>query len=717
MKRERWPSIFWAAVMGIATSVGGIGCMATGLGMPEADLWQMAGACVLWAAMGAVCYQGRLRRLPHVLLLLLGVYLWLQGPLDLSMERMLHHISVLYDRGYDWGLLRWSDADLTQTGVTPALCFLSSAIALTVTGSVFRRRGAWLGVLTAALPFASCMLLTDTVPQTGYLFMLLFGIVLLLLTQAVRREDIHQGNRLSAMVAVPVALALGAMFLFLPQENYTGQAGAQKLQQIVTDWFGKIDTQGLPTPTLPPVLESIAVSANVSAQTVHLEQVGPQREGMTVVMKVTAQETRPLYLRSCAYDSYDGISWKATQQPWAREMDFPESYGQKQTLSLQTNTVHDTLYFTYTPVQEGNHYQYGRAANTGGLKSYTIPYAMPETYQAWWDEISGEVRWEEMEQYLTLHRDTAERANKILIQLGIAAAEGSAGDIYRCAAKITEHVRSSAVYDLNTPKMPAGETDFALWFLENSDTGYCVHYASAAAVLLRAAGIPTRYVTGYLVDARENQTVSVRTKDAHAWVECYIAGIGWIMLEPTASAGISSATQSTEATQATHATTLPTGETAAVTATEGITPSTEDRTLVETGQNNTFPADTEAPGREQKAETLRILRGILFFLGIALTVIAQWRLRVWLRQYRQHSGKTNAQALARWRETALLSKLTRQQPEEQLHALAQKAKFSSHTISREELCLFDAWLTRTKDSLRKRPVWEQLIYTLLLAIY
>ena len=68
--------------------------------------------------------------------------------------------------------------------------------------------------------------------------------------------------------------------------------------------------------------------------------------------------------------------------------------------------------------------------------------------------------------------------------------------------------------------MPSGK-DFATWFLNESDTGYCVHFATAGTLMLRALGIPARYVTGYYATAYANQTVTVTTDNAHAWVEYY----------------------------------------------------------------------------------------------------------------------------------------------------------------------------------------------------
>lgn len=72
-------------------------------------------------------------------------------------------------------------------------------------------------------------------------------------------------------------------------------------------------------------------------------------------------------------------------------------------------------------------------------------------------------------------------------------------------------------------------------FLFTAKKGNCEYFASAAAVLLRHAGVPTRLVSGFLA-SRWNEYglfYDVRQSDAHAWVEAYIPGKGWRRLDPT----------------------------------------------------------------------------------------------------------------------------------------------------------------------------------------
>ncbi len=70
-----------------------------------------------------------------------------------------------------------------------------------------------------------------------------------------------------------------------------------------------------------------------------------------------------------------------------------------------------------------------------------------------------------------------------------------------------------------------------------SRTGYCLHYATTMAVLLRAAlpgdPIPTRLVEGYLPGDRVGSVETVRNGSAHAWVEVYFPGYGWVPFDPT----------------------------------------------------------------------------------------------------------------------------------------------------------------------------------------
>ena len=89
-------------------------------------------------------------------------------------------------------------------------------------------------------------------------------------------------------------------------------------------------------------------------------------------------------------------------------------------------------------------------------------------------------------------------------------------------------------------KTQPGDSGSALVdFLHNKE-GYCQQYAAALGVMLRQVGIPARVVLGYMHTAPDpNGKFDVSTLDAHAWVEAYFPGVGWVPFDPTPAAGLS----------------------------------------------------------------------------------------------------------------------------------------------------------------------------------
>ncbi|MBI5018209.1 MAG: DUF3488 domain-containing transglutaminase family protein [Deltaproteobacteria bacterium] len=90
------------------------------------------------------------------------------------------------------------------------------------------------------------------------------------------------------------------------------------------------------------------------------------------------------------------------------------------------------------------------------------------------------------------------------------------------------------VYTLRPPRLGNDPVD---QFLFETRRGFCEHYAAAFALLMRAAGVPARVVTGYL-GGEQNPLGDywvVHQADAHAWAEVYLDGRGWVRVDPTAA--------------------------------------------------------------------------------------------------------------------------------------------------------------------------------------
>jgi hypothetical protein len=99
----------------------------------------------------------------------------------------------------------------------------------------------------------------------------------------------------------------------------------------------------------------------------------------------------------------------------------------------------------------------------------------------------------------------------------------------RIEAKLREYTYTQTPGDI-----PEGE-DFLDYFLLTKQEGYCTYFATAFALLARAADIPTRYVQGYCIPnmPERGETAEVTAAMAHAWPEAYVEGVGWIPFEPT----------------------------------------------------------------------------------------------------------------------------------------------------------------------------------------
>jgi transglutaminase-like putative cysteine protease len=95
--------------------------------------------------------------------------------------------------------------------------------------------------------------------------------------------------------------------------------------------------------------------------------------------------------------------------------------------------------------------------------------------------------------------------------------------------------QGSYVYTLEPPLLGEDTVDD---FLFSTKAGFCEHFSSAFVFLMRAAGVPARVVTGYQGGEANpvDSIITVRQSDAHAWAEVFLAGRGWVRVDPTAAA-------------------------------------------------------------------------------------------------------------------------------------------------------------------------------------
>ena len=104
---------------------------------------------------------------------------------------------------------------------------------------------------------------------------------------------------------------------------------------------------------------------------------------------------------------------------------------------------------------------------------------------------------------------------------------------------VATYIQNAATYNLKyNPAIDTAAHPIIAFLVEGE--GVCRHYASAATALFRTLGIPARYTIGFAGESVANTWVDITGKQAHAWVEVYIDGIGWLPIEVTGSGSSSS---------------------------------------------------------------------------------------------------------------------------------------------------------------------------------
>jgi transglutaminase-like putative cysteine protease len=140
------------------------------------------------------------------------------------------------------------------------------------------------------------------------------------------------------------------------------------------------------------------------------------------------------------------------------------------------------------------------------------------------------------------------------------------------------------VYSLSTK---AGDSDSDLVNFLKNKAGFCQQYAGAMGIMLRMAGVPARVVLGYTHSSDQSTSFTVTTNDAHAWVEAYFDGLGWIPFDPTPNGGLNGGSKA-NLPWAPHSVQTQAGAPSA-TAT-GPRPTSSKRAGIATGDSGSAPA-------------------------------------------------------------------------------------------------------------------------------
>lgn len=267
-------------------------------------------------------------------------------------------------------------------------------------------------------------------------------------------------------------------------------------------------------------------------------------------------------------------------------------------------------------------------------------------------------------------------------------------DRLESVSAVAEYVRNSAEYNIDTQPYPSG--DYAVYLLTEAESGYCVHFATAATAMFRAIGIPARLVTGVAFDAEADRSVEVLRENEHAWVEVYIDGTGWLPVEVTPGS-LDGEAPGTEPPRPEDASPEPSP---APIPTPGNYGGENSVSIVQKEQQNKL------------AETLKAAQPVITVTGCVLLLpllcLLWYHVRRWLWK-RQLSGDVDKAALCIWRCAKRICNFGAEMPES-IEQSAQRA-FYGRGLSSKEL----SGLRKELDALRERsyaslPWYRKIIF-------
>ena len=276
-------------------------------------------------------------------------------------------------------------------------------------------------------------------------------------------------------------------------------------------------------------------------------------------------------------------------------------------------------------------------------------------------------------------------------------------------------------YSVNIASLPTG-SDYLDWFInmEGGTKGWCIHYATAATLLLKQMGVPARYVSGYRVKLDDGKAVATQ-KERHSWAEYFDESCGWTPVETTPHFGYDDVIhEDDEPTQ-------PTNEAEEETAT-----AEEEQQAPENIQETTAPADAShniepKPGNNGIGDTngFKIPAPVIVAAVILITVIAALALLflrrniiISRREKSIYNSPPTKAAVSLYRHLEKLTGKLGCEIPGQITDIAEKARFGKNGISSDELNEMLSFFESTEKRLQSSAGrLKKLYYKYLLCYY
>ena len=431
-----------------------------------------------------------------------------------------------------------------------------AALSLLLSVAVCLRRSTLLTVLfTAPLVFLTFVIIF-TQPDLMYIMGLVAVYLTMLFSNALFPDDFRKRALAVFPALVMAAVLMGSASILTPAEGYSRDSLIRAVDHQIRNFASRTGIARIRTGIGWPV--AYDGSWRFQTYNIDISSAGVREISDTSLLEVSASESGLYYLRGFAMLHFDGEKWTVNEgdvllrgEQFANMVPayvailyselFADDSATRASMAI-ARTGDSTTNVYYTPYYSFPFDYSSRPTGPYLVDFYYVEesllelfWLLPGAYQAEIDLTDYSKLVNSEDTYLNIDPDTAEELRRIAAELGI----DQAADRAEVVSQVAEFFTSFGAYTLSPLIVPKGE-DFVLYFLNVSRQGYCIHYATAATLMLRALGVPARFTSGFAVPIYSDEIglpVVVTDYNAHSWVEVFYEQVGWLPLEVTPSGG------------------------------------------------------------------------------------------------------------------------------------------------------------------------------------
>ncbi len=489
------------------------------------------------------------------------------APIHLALQEAANHLIALESRLSVWTIRVINGESTFDPLIVLIVWSLLFMLISAWSGWFVRRR--WQGLI-AVLPAAFILAgTTNYIREAPYsLLPFLSASVLLMITASQAGREFHwEDSQLDyspeiradiATITIPITVILLVIGSFWPTISIRkmlelaqsiGEKPAERVEQV----GGAL---GIDAPA-QPVEESAYLTEKLPRS--HLLGAGPDLnkdavmevlvENLDVSFTVDGQVRVPdYYWRSVSYDVYTRHGWTmssfniAAYKGGEPVHPIDETTPTQQTLRQHIRRLVPgdlAVYHTGNLITTDQDFEVSRRAAT--QSDFDLLGASIDAIEYSVDSLVRETNPEDLRQagrdypawvtdhYLRLPEELPNRVTNLAIEITAGKANP-----YDQTAAIEAYLHQYP-YTLDIEEPPPNR-DVVDYFLYDLQQGFCDYYATSMVVMARSVGIPSRFVTGYSSGSYnpEEGKYIITGEDAHAWVEVYFPGYGWVEFEPTA---------------------------------------------------------------------------------------------------------------------------------------------------------------------------------------